>query len=145
MKIDSNVHTIITSRVQTERAGARLTIVAGIIFAVSRSGTTMLLGGCHGGGIEKGVDSMKTALTVLDVVVDESTGVWRNYTEREIERCRALDLETPEERADCLGPAAKAPEVKDALEKIVAAQHAMVDAIEALEAVAPALEAAKAP
>ena len=95
------------------------------------------------GGLAKTIDVTEAAMVGLDVVIDESADVWAKFVEREIERCRALDLETPEERSDCLGAAANAPDVKAALESVVKAQEAMAEALKAVRGVAPMLEEAK--
>ncbi len=105
-------------------------------------GLVGLLGGCAG-SLERTVDRAEVALVGLDVVIENASPAWRAYVEARVEECMARDLATREEGVECLGPAAKAREVEEALEKITKGQAATLEALEALREIAPLLEAAK--
>jgi len=143
MKVETDVHDLIARNTGSpESDGARWTILSGIVLTVILLAATMLLGGCAG-GLTNTLDVTEKGMVGLDIATDQSAATWEAYVKAQINTCREKDLPSAEAREKCLGPAAQAPKVERALERIVQAQGAMVEAITALREVAPVLEAAR--
>ena len=91
------------------------------------------------------LDGTEKALKAVDVGLDLKASVWEAAVADRIAVCRAKDLETAEQRRECMGKFAEGEKVIPLLKQAGAAYDTMVEALETLRNVAgelaPYLEA----
>lgn len=69
------------------------------------------------------------AVVVTDALADVASDGWAGFVDSEIARCQALDLPSPQERVDCLGPAADGEALAGAVASLVIVQRAIHAAV----------------
>jgi len=68
-------------------------------------------------------------VVISDAVADEVSARWTDFVDIKIEECRELELETAEERRECLGVAAEGESLATALDSLVIVQRAVATAL----------------
>jgi hypothetical protein len=101
----------------------------------------VFLFGC-GHSLTDTVSALEAGLVALDVELEDKAPKWEAYVQAKLSECAAKELPTEEERRACLGPAASAPKVAEALEAVTQAQDAALTATRLLKEVAPVIEKA---
>jgi len=77
----------------------------------------------------------RAAQTVMisDALADEVAEQWSGYVDAKIESCKQENLSTPQEREECLGPAANGEALAAAADSLVLVQRAIKEGLKCEE------------